>query len=755
MWFLSPSGWPTFADTAEEQAVLTAAGYVPMDVSQVQPAIDAYHAGSPAPAVPDFVTVDELQTPTSPASVALKAASGTYSGNRSWTGAQTFTGAVDFTGADVTGLTGAGNATLFVLPASNGTDDLPAIQAVLDEALTKPISVLGRPGETYTLSDALVIRSNTYLGMAGCVINGNPAKNLVKNAAVIPARTVADAATIAGSAAVTSATANFTAGDRGKAVQVLRAGPNFGNGTAPGSLYGTIVSVDSATQVTLSQPATITRTGATLNVFPARDSNIAVVGGTWNGGQKDATSQVLDGHGMLFRRVDGLTVLPRKMTNTRTTKGGGYAIAPGDVTRANIYGVDGNVGSALVQFQGPAKYLSVHQLTGTCGDDMVAFVGVDGQSVTDSQLGDVEGDITDFSVADIHSDNSWTSLKLAAGTGANGVQRKIARFQARGFTGTCQQGVVNIVDYAGPTWVEGQLRDISAIPGAGFASVTVGATNAKSVRIDGLPFDASKVTPTVGIVNVTAPCQDLQIDGLTIFGAPAADGIGVRVAASITALRLGRLRALDTGTLGQKSVSGITVQAANVSVGQITISDVHRDALSTNLVQIDATATGLNLGELIVSDGYQLATSVINSSADSANKARVRISNWRQPQGALVGATFPCDVYTSNVEVAPTSGGNPGGGAVRANSAAATPVRVRAVNTVVTGASTSLLSRTATQAISANGPSATADLSILTPQDGDIVYNTNAALSCGTGPAVFHTGGTGNGWKNLYSGATY
>jgi hypothetical protein len=49
-----------------------------------------------------------------------------------------------------------------------------------------------------------------------------------------------------------------------------------------------------------------------------------------------------------------------------------------------------------------------------------------------------------------------------------------------------------------------------------------------------------------------------------------------------------------------------------------------------------------------------------------------------------------------------------------------------------------------------------ADLSKLTgKQDGDMCWNTNAAIGDALGIYVYRTGGTGNGWKHLYSGVTY
>lgn len=62
MWFLSPSGWPTHADSPEEQADLTGRGYTPIDAGQVQAAIEAFNAGQPAPDGGDPLTLAEAAT---------------------------------------------------------------------------------------------------------------------------------------------------------------------------------------------------------------------------------------------------------------------------------------------------------------------------------------------------------------------------------------------------------------------------------------------------------------------------------------------------------------------------------------------------------------------------------------------------------------------------------------------------------------------------------------------------------------------
>jgi lysophospholipase L1-like esterase len=59
-WWLSPAGWPAWTDSDVLGGDLSERGYTLIDASQVQPAIDAYHAGAPAPTPPDFVDTGEL-----------------------------------------------------------------------------------------------------------------------------------------------------------------------------------------------------------------------------------------------------------------------------------------------------------------------------------------------------------------------------------------------------------------------------------------------------------------------------------------------------------------------------------------------------------------------------------------------------------------------------------------------------------------------------------------------------------------------
>lgn len=72
-WYLSPSGWPQFADDGSLYADrLAGLGWAPLSESQVQAAVDAYNARTPlaAPSV-NYVTTSALVlSPTAPVSPA-------------------------------------------------------------------------------------------------------------------------------------------------------------------------------------------------------------------------------------------------------------------------------------------------------------------------------------------------------------------------------------------------------------------------------------------------------------------------------------------------------------------------------------------------------------------------------------------------------------------------------------------------------------------------------------------------------------
>lgn len=631
----------------------------------------------------------------------------------------------------------------------NGTsDDTAAINAALAAAHAQGGGIVYGPPGTYLISSALIIYSNTRLSLAAnaTVTRATSAIcSLIQNAASLPARTVNDAVTTSASTLVTSVSANFTSADIGKAVGVLGAGPNS-MASAPGSLYGTIVTVNSSTSVTLSAAASSSKSGATLYVFPARDSNIEIEGGSWAHGNADAFSQMPHSHSFLLRRIDGLRIGRMSLTSTGSNGiGGRYALSMGDCTKVLVEKVDFSTAGDGVHFQGPCSTVCVRDITGVTGDDMVAFVGTDGQSNAGSLLGDVSGSFSNILVQNIQPNGSWRCLKVTSGLGSNNVQNTIANFRVEGIYGTTVNEVVYIEDYAGTTDFSGTLRTICAVPNGGSAVVRINATYANTITVADIYWPTGKSFTGAGIVRTDGPVQNLHIDGVIIRGNSGITSGVIHIGAAITNLLVKNISIPDSPA----SCYVVDLASAGIALANLTIENVYRTSTGQNIINIESTATNYTIGNIACSNIYQTAGSLFSASADSTNAVTVTATNVTQTAGALCIAQSPLTVFLSNANLRGTSA------QVRANSAAATPVRVYGSHNLRLAGSATWLSRTAAQALSLNGMTLATDISLLTPTDQDMVNNTNSALSCGTGVCIYHVGGTGNGWKNLYSGATY
>lgn len=149
-------------------------------------------------------------------------------------------------------------------------------------------------------------------------------------------------------------------------------------------------------------------TGATITLAPGsncnllqnsqvvvnngRDSNIEVIGGTWDKGGNGGTLTEL--HGLTFRRVDGLWVRDLKYKSTA----GKYGINVRDVKNSLIEGIDFAPASDGVHINGPTTNGVVRRITGSTYDDSVAITGNDY-----STYNDVYGDVTNVLIEDMNT----------------------------------------------------------------------------------------------------------------------------------------------------------------------------------------------------------------------------------------------------------------------------------------------------------------------------------------------------------------
>lgn len=628
-----------------------------------------------------------------------------------------------------------------ILPLSNGVDDHAPIQAILDSAAGR--TVYGRSGETYIISEALVVRSNTVLDMTGCRIEGNPIKNVMKNYAANPARTVTGASTTAGSTTITATGANFTSDDVGKPLGVLAAGPNYGLSSAPGMLYGTVVSVTNPTTVIISQPATLTTSGSTLYVYPDRDTDIEVRGGVWVGGNKDSVGQQLDSHGFLLRRIDGIVLRDFTYLSTGTSGiGGRYGISMGDFTNLTCDNIQYDCAGDGIHIQGPAARMSITNQFGKTGDDMVAITGVDGQSQANSRLGDVEGDVFDVSIVGVFPRDAWTALRIISGTGTNNQQRILRGYHAKNIQGTVRNESVVISNYAGISDVSVVVEGVSTVSTQTNKSMIVNtASKVRNLTIRDVEWLSSNPA-TAGIIRINAAVENMLVEGIRVKN-PTLSDVSTVLLASANIVDLTMKNIHIDGELTESYCFRST--QTNAVYSNISIDNLYRVCGSGNIVQMEGT--GYTVGTLNVSNGYSSTGSVFSSAVNSSNKMILNVSNFQAEAGAVCILTCPATVGLSNVRYA-----TPSGGLVRSNSATADPVRVLSSNVDVGVSPGTLVSKTATQSVSASGTSGSVNVALLTgAQPGDIAMNSNAALSIGVGLAVR---GPSN-WKNLYSGTTY
>ncbi|GAA3342781.1 hypothetical protein GCM10017714_32610 [Curtobacterium pusillum] len=575
---------------------------------------------------------------------------------------------------------------------------------------------------TIVLSAPLVIPSGTHLDASAASITGPASDNVLRNQASVPTATTT-AAVKAGSTVVTTKAAVFSAASVGRAVQVLGVGPRAQRAGAPGSMYGRIVSVQSPTRATLNVPATSTATAATTYLFPPDDSDISITGGTWTNRNANGLSQTTQSHGLLIRRASGVSLTDLTVHSTGSAQTGGqYAVSFGDVRKVTVEDVAFvDTASDGVHFQGPSSSIAVRRVTGVrTGDDLVAFTTVDGQSYNGSRLGDCEGDITDVTVEDVDGQSCLCLLKVTSGIGAAGVQRHIRRFTASGLTGTVTgRSPVQIVDYAGPTWFEGTISDVSAVGNAGpSVNVAVGALG--NLVVEDVTWPAGAPASTQGIVRVSATsASSVTVRRLTNKSVRAGNVVGV---------------ALALATVGTVSVSGVgcpvlaskfdsvRLVRAGAKIGTLAISDDSSAARDGNVFAIDVAAKGYRITKASFARITRTTGSIWAADADATTSTAITVTGY---QG---GRAFALLRAPAQLTVRDTTQPGASGAAVRLNSAAASPVRVVVDSTKRAGA---LVSRTASQRVSAVSPFVSVDAALLTPANGDVVLNSGKKYTSG------------------------
>jgi hypothetical protein len=639
--------------------------------------------------------------------------------------------------ADTAALYGQDVKQIFPSGDTTGATDLAAINASPNAMLT--------PGATYYVNGPIVRPSYSCLRARGATIHlVTGGSNIIRNAAAAASRSVSDAVTTANSTTVTSATGAFTSADVGAMVGVI--GAALGGAT----WYGKIVTVNSATSITLNWPADLALTGATLQVFANRDTNIDIEGGTWildvapaDGHQ--TTSTAFNSFASAFRRVSGLRLRDTTWSTPGLTgQGGKFTVSLADVDDFIVSGTHFiQTAGDGIHVMGPGSNGIIRDTTGTTGDDMVVISCGDQNT---PYITDTQGPLSSILTQGIVATGSWSAYKLYdLGTAK--------RFTVTGcrvddISGSTQQQAVSIISPFS------DAIEISRV------AVQVGGSNpvvnlsnnayATSTTVRDIQW-SNTVAPSSGVVKVTQGRNSVKIENITFATAPSGTNVAVYLTSSLSGSTFG-LTTLDIdGVYAPMQVGGSQVTFATFHVVNCDATGSGDSAITIRNVSVQATAGYMvnktavcPISRIEIADSTFKGSGLISTPSGDSNTSLV-LANTRATVTNLAVIKSPLDAQITGVRSVSS------GPAFSLVGSGATPVRLR-VGTYHEAGTGGGVTRDGTQAVSVNGHTLPVDVSILTATDGDIANNSNAALGCGVGPAVYNA--TAAKWKGLYSGAT-
>jgi hypothetical protein len=451
-------------------------------------------------------------------------------------------------------------------------------------------------------------------------------------------------------------------------------------------------------------------------------------------------------HHILFRSIDGLS-LPR--IGNHTNSAGKYALAVQDCTSI-VGGVQNfNTSSDGLHFTGPITNAFIEGVTGSTGDDMLAFTPQD-----------------------------WAAYDVTNGT----IQNVKVGF-VKGTT-NAHLMVMNGSKVAGQ-----KIRDIEIGPISGTAGASDGGiylTNFNQSPFGG-PMDLDNVR--IGVINMTLTTAT----NVVIMCGSAVKGItfeGIHM--PYTGTESGALRVLSDGS-GTPNIDHIRIRritasatapancnlvnvSSGATVNQLTIDDLDIVLADTNsrAVLVVGTVSDLNIGKVRAQGSSAGVGTVVGTLTPGvltrANIGSANLTNMRRLFLNYAGATathiqadhvmaLTCNRLVENLSSSGTVTYNQSGGKFDTFGSPPFHANGGALAVAIGGAftkagATANLSRAAAEAIryTCANSDAGVDVSLLTPSDGDMAFNTNGALGCGTGPVVYNS--AAGKWKQLYTGLT-
>ena len=564
-------------------------------------------------------------------------------------------------------------------------------------------------------------------------------------------RTFTDGAITTGTATLTSATANFVSADIGQTVVIPGANVSAA-GTA--AVTARITAVNSATSVTIDTVAPTTVSGASCSIF-YRDKNITVRGGFWDRGyngwvnnQDPLASNLL--YSMNWLHCDVVDIKSMSFSCTQR----GYMLAFGDITYFSSDDITAMAPNTLantdgINIHGPARGGRITNTRGTMGDDVVSIHTADGNA----SLWETVGDISDIEVDGVFVTNcQYAAVKIHAGLGTylrgvrvNHLRGTLTAGPAVGLTGAIANSTSNIneivisdVDIAGPN--NKPVIDIKV------------SSNASSITLRDI-CSPSPLTGTTCVVNVQngTSINDLTIDGVVLGSTTSSTTTSapyaiVGVYGTVNNLVVSGVRAYAPGGNGLNT-AGVYIGGTTGNVSYLSLRDwrVRSSVTTVSAVHIAGTCPVISMNNMYVTANMRL---LLSTSTTATSMALTDIYMASAKELANISAAA-LTITANNVRLA-----SPVNTAMVLAAGAASVVTLHG-GALHNPSNIAAVSLTSGATARVNWPHALADLATLTKVEGDMVRNSNASLSCGIGLCAYSAAGTGNGWKQLVTGATY
>lgn len=642
-----------------------------------------------------------------------------------------------------TGLTGV----LTVTPSGvtgGGTDPGNLNAAISAMSAAGGGIVRGSPSGPWYLNAAIVMKSGVTLDMTGCVVTevaGSNVNMITNLAATTSAATGTGSMTSGGNTLTTSLGASAVVGQSVYVAGASNGGANVLCGIV-GAQTSTTITVTDLLGNALNAAATVV--GAAVTLY-TRDVNIEVKGGTWNRGSNGFNGG--PGFSPLtcttnLKRIDGLKV--HDLTATCTDKG--YLLHYGDVRNFHINditvsGPTGTVNTDGCNGHGPLAFGVVERFYGTCGDDFIALDALD-TGITE----DTTGDITDTTVADLFPAGNAGAAVTIFGTSASA---KMKRITVRGIHGSSLTAAVHVWSGGSSNWIDDLLIENvdNAATGSLINIFVVNAAGQITLRDLSWPSLTAVSGNTMVYIAPSTVLGALTVDGMA-FQTAVAPCLGLQVdsGATVHTINVRDLRQMDP------TITTDSMVQVKGTVDCLSLEGAHlRMAASPSTYVVDVQGSA-SVKRLQVSDAWASGAAAILLGLAHGAAAMQVVLNGVTLDGAnyLTDCGLTADFVFDGLNIQGIASTQ----VIWVTNTAAV-LTVRGAGIVNPSAITLLGGSTPTSARVISAEVRT-DVSLLSRSGaGDIAFNTNAGLACGTGVVLSSGSGVAGSWKNLFSGVTY